>query len=151
MSNLENDEQSHLDGESIVPDARAGFWRRVASFLVDQALLVSINLLLRTSLAEAGDALALAIIASYYTLLVGSRRGQTLGMAVMRIRVLSTAGPGSLGYGRAFVRWIGGYISASALGLGFLWMLWDKEKQCWHDKLASDVVVPVSALSEKTL
>jgi uncharacterized RDD family membrane protein YckC len=151
MSNLENDEQSHLEGESIVPDARAGFWRRVASLLVDQALLVSINLLLRTSLAEAGDALALAIIASYYTLLVGSRRGQTLGMAVMRIRVLSTTGPGSLGYGRAFVRWIGEYISASALGLGFLWMLWDKEKQCWHDKLASDVVVPVSALSEKTL
>jgi len=29
--------------------------------------------------------------------------------------------------------------------LGFFWMLWDKEKQCWHDKLASDVVVPVSA------
>jgi hypothetical protein len=83
MSNLENDEQSHLDGESIVPDARAGFWRRVASFLVDQALLVSINLLLRTSLAEAGDALALAIIASYYTLLVGSRRGQTLYGALL--------------------------------------------------------------------
>ena len=29
--------------------------------------------------------------------------------------------------------------------LGFFWMLWDKEKQCWHDKFASDVVVPVSA------
>jgi hypothetical protein len=22
-------------------------------------------------------------------------------------------------------------------------MLWDKEKQCWHDKAANDVVVPV--------
>jgi hypothetical protein len=24
-------------------------------------------------------------------------------------------------------------------------MLWDKEKQTWHDKLANDVVVPVDA------
>jgi len=29
--------------------------------------------------------------------------------------------------------------------LGYLWMLWDSEKQCWHDKFAGDVVVPVSA------
>jgi hypothetical protein len=24
-------------------------------------------------------------------------------------------------------------------------MLWDKEKQCWHDKVANDVVVPANA------
>jgi uncharacterized RDD family membrane protein YckC len=29
--------------------------------------------------------------------------------------------------------------------LGYLWMLWDKEKQTWHDKLATTVVVPTSA------
>jgi len=29
--------------------------------------------------------------------------------------------------------------------LGFFWVLWDTEKQCWDDKLASDVVGPVSA------
>jgi uncharacterized RDD family membrane protein YckC len=149
MSNSATDEHIAGDGERIVPGVRAGFWTRSASFTVDQALLISVNLLLRSFLAEVGDALALAVIVSYYTVLVGSSRGQTLGMAVMRIRVLSTTDSGSLGYGRAFVRWIGGYISAAALGLGFLWMLWDKEKQCWHDKLASDVVVPVSALSEQ--
>ena len=26
--------------------------------------------------------------------------------------------------------------------LGYLWMLWDSEKQCWHDKAANDVVIP---------
>ena len=26
-------------------------------------------------------------------------------------------------------------------------MLWDKEKQCWHDKMANDVVVPVDGVS----
>ena len=24
-------------------------------------------------------------------------------------------------------------------------MLWDREKQCWHDKFANDAVVPTSA------
>ena len=35
----------------------------------------------------------------------------------------------------------GGIVSAIPLFLGYFWMLWDKEKQCWHDKIASDVVV----------
>ncbi len=29
--------------------------------------------------------------------------------------------------------------------LGYLWMLWDPEKQTWHDKLATTVVVPADA------
>ena len=29
--------------------------------------------------------------------------------------------------------------------LGYLWMLWDYEKQTWHDKVADDVVVPADA------
>jgi uncharacterized RDD family membrane protein YckC len=31
------------------------------------------------------------------------------------------------------------------LYLGYFWMLWDREAQTWHDKLASTVVVPISA------
>jgi uncharacterized RDD family membrane protein YckC len=26
--------------------------------------------------------------------------------------------------------------------LGYSWMLWDSEKQTWHDKAANSVVVP---------
>ena len=28
--------------------------------------------------------------------------------------------------------------------LGYFWMLWDSEKQTWHDKMAITVVVPTS-------
>ena len=48
-----------------------------------------------------------------------------------------------IGYPRAFVRQIVKIISALVFFLGYFWMLWDKEKQCWHDKAANDVVVPV--------
>jgi hypothetical protein len=36
-------------------------------------------------------------------------------------------------------------LRAIACLLGYFWMLWDKEKQTWHDKFANDVVVPESA------
>ncbi len=36
---------------------------------------------------------------------------------------------------------IGKFISSLVLGLGFLWIVLDKEKQGWHDKLMSTYVV----------
>ena len=40
---------------------------------------------------------------------------------------------------------MGRILSGLAVGLGYRWMLWQREKQCWHDTLAGDVVVPESA------
>ena len=39
---------------------------------------------------------------------------------------------------------LGRLVSAIVFYIGYLWMLWDKEKQCWHDKFAGDLVVPVT-------
>jgi uncharacterized RDD family membrane protein YckC len=60
------------------------------------------------------------------------------------IRVLGLDTGGSIGYGRAFLRWVMSIVSAIVLLIGYLWMLWDREKQCWHDKVANAVVVPVA-------
>jgi uncharacterized RDD family membrane protein YckC len=35
-------------------------------------------------------------------------------------------------------------VSAIVFLLGYLWMLWDPEKQTWHDKAAGSVVVPTA-------
>jgi uncharacterized RDD family membrane protein YckC len=125
---------------------RAGFWRRFAGSLIDAIILGVIGTILQIAVKGAGGS-ALSFIAGllYFTLFVGGSRGQTPGMSALGIRVISYDGGGTIGYGRAVIRFIGGYLSAIVIFLGFLWMLWDKEKQCWHDKLASDVVVPVSA------
>jgi uncharacterized RDD family membrane protein YckC len=124
---------------------RAGFWRRFAAAILDGIILAVVAVILRVALKGAGPALSLLVGMAYFTYFVGRARGQTPGMSAMGIRVISFDGSGAIGYGRAFIRWIGGYLSALVIFLGYLWMLWDKEKQCWHDKLASDVVVPVSA------
>jgi uncharacterized RDD family membrane protein YckC len=75
----------------------------------------------------------------------GSPSGQTYGKKWMGIRVIDFNTGGPIGYGRATIRMIGRYISGFLCYLGYFWMLWDKEKQCWHDKMANDVVVPTSA------
>lgn len=125
---------------------RAGFWRRFFGGLVDAIILGLVSLILRVILKGAGGSvLVLLVEIAYFTLLVGSPRGQTLGQQALGIRVISFDTGGSIGYSRAFIRWIGGILSAICLLLGYLWMLWDDERQCWHDKLAGDVVVPVSA------
>ncbi len=125
---------------------RAGFWRRFGGTIIDGIIVAVVGVILRIALkGAAGSALSILVALAYFTLFVGAKRGQTPGMSAVGIRVISFDGSGAIGYGRAFIRWIGGYLSAIPIFLGFFWMLWDKEKQCWHDKLASDVVVPVSA------
>ena len=90
------------------------------------------------------DAVGIAYNGAYLTYFEGSPSGQTVGKKAMGIRVIDFRTGGSIGHGRAFIRWIGRYVSAIPCLLGYFWMLWDKEKQTWHDKLATTVVVPVS-------
>jgi uncharacterized RDD family membrane protein YckC len=124
---------------------RAGFWRRFAGSFVDGIIILVVDIVLRVISKGAASGLSLLVSLIYFTAFVGSARGQTPGMSALGIRVISFDGSGSIGYGRAFIRWIGGLLSTIVIFLGFFWMLWDKEKQCWHDKMAGDVVVPVSA------
>ena len=46
-----------------------------------------------------------------------------------------------LGIGACIIRYVGTIISAIPLCLGYLWIIWDAEKQGWHDKLANTRVV----------
>ena len=52
---------------------------------------------------------------------------------------------GRVDYGRAFIRYLVGIVSQLPCYLGYFWMLWDPEKQTWHDKASKTYVVPTSA------
>jgi uncharacterized RDD family membrane protein YckC len=123
---------------------RAGFWRRFAGLIIDAILLGIVDGILRAIVGYgASVGLGFVVAAVYFTVLIGSNRGQSVGQMALGIRVIDFNNGGPIGYGRAFIRWIVSYISFVVFFLGYLWMLWDKEKQCWHDKAANDVVVPV--------
>ena len=70
------------------------------------------------------------------------RSGQTWGRRITGIHVVRNRTGEPIGFGRALGRQLFGFtISRVALALGYLWMLWDEERQTWHDKLADTVVV----------
>jgi uncharacterized RDD family membrane protein YckC len=89
--------------------------------------------------------LSIALPLAYYTYFEGGDTGQTIGKRAMSIRVVRQHDGRPIGWGAAVGRYFGRILSGIACFLGYLWMLWDPEKQTWHDKLTSTVVVPVSA------
>jgi uncharacterized RDD family membrane protein YckC len=130
-------------GAVALTSARAGFWRRFAAAFIDGILLGIVSFILKAILGTTGSGLTLLIGIVYYTYFHGST-GQTPGDAALSIRIVDKDGGGSIGYGRAFVRWLVSIVSGLVLLLGYLWMLWDGEKQTWHDKAANSVVVPAN-------
>ena len=129
---------------------RAGFWSRFAALLLDGFIVAIVPLIVIFIGAGANSSGLLAL--GYLLLILGAiayeiyfigATGQTLGKRALGIRVIDFNTGGSIGYGRATIRWIGRIVSGFLCYLGYFWMLWDKEKQCWHDKMANDVVVPV--------
>jgi uncharacterized RDD family membrane protein YckC len=127
---------------------RAGFWQRFFALFLDSILIAIVNVILGLILKGAPAAyyvVSVIVDWGYYTALEGGPRGQTLGMRALGIRVIDYSQGGSIGYGRALIRQVVKLLSGFVILLGYFWMLWDREKQCWHDKAANDVVVPVLA------
>jgi uncharacterized RDD family membrane protein YckC len=124
---------------------RAGFWIRFGAALIDGIGFTIISFALRAAIGAAGSIVAIVIAIAYFSYFEGSPSGQTIGKKLVGIRVIDFNTGGPIGYGRAAVRYVARILSAIVIFIGYLWMLWDPEKQTWHDKLSGSVVVPVSA------
>ena len=125
---------------------RAGFFTRLGAALVDGVLLGVVGVVINLIVGQtAGGLVGLVIGIAYFGYLEGSASGQTIGKRALGIRVIDFNTGGPIGFGRAVVRYFGRIVSFIPCLLGYFWMLWDKERQCWHDKFATDVVVPVTS------
>ena len=125
---------------------RAGFGIRLVAALIDGILLGVIGAIITAIFRPAiGTVLQLVLGLAYYSYLEGSPSGQTIGKKAMNIRVIDFTTGGAIGTTRGLIRYLGRLLSSIPCGLGYFWMLWDSEKQTWHDKIATTVVVPTSA------
>jgi uncharacterized RDD family membrane protein YckC len=123
---------------------RASFGRRLVAALVDGILLGIVSGIALAALSPAAaQGVNLLIGLAYFGYFEGSGSGQTVGKRALGIRVIDFNTGGPIGFGRGLLRYLGKLVSGFVLLLGYLWMLWDKEKQTWHDKIATTVVVPV--------
>ena len=137
-----------MEGQSEgASGARASFFQRLGAYLVDVILLAIVQGIVWAVSGNQNLASLVGLVVglAYFTYLEGGETGQTLGKRALGIRVIDFAGGGPIGYPRALLRYVGRIVSSLVCLLGYLWMIWDKEKQTWHDKFATTVVVPVSS------
>jgi uncharacterized RDD family membrane protein YckC len=65
--------------------------------------------------------------------------GQTLGMRAWKIKILTKDGK-PIDWRQASLRFFSALLSWLIFGLGFWWILFDKQKRGWHDRLSETAV-----------
>lgn len=143
----------------------ASFHKRLVAFQIDTLLyqVVFLYVLLIMVVATPWDAASagatiasLSITANFiyfglgflysflYLPITTSRMGATFGKYIVGIQVQKTDSGKQISYLRALLRCtIGYFLSEIVFLLGFIWILFDKQKQGWHDKIAGTQVVVV--------
>lgn len=123
----------------------AGFVVRVAATFIDSVIiaLIWIVIVLTTVLAIVAPLVGWV----YYVLSDVKMSGQTFGKKFFKIKVVAD-GAQNIDWATAIMREVvGRFFSGLVFGLGFFWIIWDKEKQGWLDKIAKTHVVHVEDLS----
>jgi uncharacterized RDD family membrane protein YckC len=75
-----------------------------------------------------------------YVRWIGKKGGGPLALRI-GVKVVDFRTGNVIGIPRAIGRFFGQFISSWIFYLGYLWMLWDKDKQTWHDKMVNSVVI----------
>lgn len=115
---------------------RAGFWIRMAALVID---LILVGLI--AAFMTGGSKLGLVGLAAYGAVM-WKIKGSTIGGIICSLRVVRIDDR-PIDWGTAIVRALGCFLSLVVLGLGFIWVAFDDDKQSWHDKIAGTTVVRV--------
>ena len=137
---------------------KAGFWIRFVAYLIDSLILGAVQFGIGLALGFAGgamsgfggdDSFAMGMVTWLCGMVIGityavfftGYNGQTPGKMAMRIQVIRTDGT-PMSYMRAFLREVvGKFASALILGIGYLMVGFDRNKQGLHDKIADTFVI----------
>jgi uncharacterized RDD family membrane protein YckC len=156
-------------GQPGVPDLPYANWGyRLASFIVDSLIngipatigSAIINLGTTTTVNDAGvvemtppsagaviiglllTALSVAIFV-WNTCLRQGRTGQSFGKQLAGTKLISAKTGQPIGGGMAFVRYICHIFDALPCYIGYLWPIWDRQRQTFADKIVSTYVIRV--------
>jgi uncharacterized RDD family membrane protein YckC len=126
----------------------AGLGSRLLAQVIDLFWLLPLSILLGVVAdfanggeMSAGGELMANLIGALIVLLFWTERQATPGKMVLGLRIVDAATGGTPTIGRLTLRYVGYLVSALPLGLGYLWALWDRQRQGWHDKMAGTLVV----------
>jgi len=120
---------------------------RIVGGLIDVVILIVVlaivDAILRGNHGFAG-LINLVLIVAYFAYFWSSR-GQSIGMMPFgfKVRDVATGQYPTMGKAalRGFIWWLEVYFTICIIGaIGWLWQLWDPQKQAIHDKIAGTIV-----------
>lgn len=131
--------------------ATASLWRRLAAAIYDLLVVIAILMVLTglVVLARAGSPFDPRSVWFRLLLIVGwwayfawswTHGGQTLGMRAWRLALVGRDGT-AVSLWQATLRFAAAWLSTAAAGLGFLWVLVDRQRLAWHDRLSETLLV----------
>lgn len=136
--------------------ASPGLPRRLAAMFYDAWLILALWLLGATADALIRSALDIGTSGTHLPLqayLLASpflfygwfwtHGGQTLGMRAWRLRLLDIDGR-PVTWRHALIRVAGAQVSLLVVGLGYLWVLFDRDGLAWHDRWSKTRLVMLS-------
>jgi uncharacterized RDD family membrane protein YckC len=143
-------------------DVLASFTSRAASHLIDVVAIPVAVLVVTIALVRTRHPLAAATVflfgAVVFVLFLlwnsgyrQGRTGQSLGRRAQGTRLVGAATGRPIGVGRAVVRLVAHLLDLLPFGVGYLWPLWDEQRQTFADKVCSTVVVVADRSSGGTM
>lgn len=129
--------------------------RRYFAVIIDAFILGFVNSLVSVSFAFVDkDYQVFSIFVSLllqilYPVITVWKNGATFGKQILGLRIIGVDGKPPTLVQAILRETIGKFISSIVLGLGYLWALWDKDWQAWHDKIAHTYVVTKTPNSGK--
>lgn len=114
---------------------RAGFWIRMGALFID-LLLVGV------AFGPIFSHYALLILALYGAVM-WKFKGTTIGGIICGLKIVRLD-ERPIDWPTAVVRALSCFLSLIAVGLGFVWVAFDPQRQAWHDKIAGTIVVRTS-------
>ncbi len=124
-----------------------GLLRRLGAMAYDALLLLALLMMLSYPYVwlTAGDKPGLIIKTAYQLYLLAicfffyggfwTHGGQTLGLRTWRLKLVRNDGR-QITWMLALKRFAYAWLSLLCLGLGFLWVMYDRDKLAWHDRLS---------------
>lgn len=147
----------------MTPDLPApGFLRRLGAMSYDTLLLLALLMMLSYPYVwlTGGDKPGLIVKTAYQFYLLAIcfffyagfwvRGGQTLGLRSWRLKLVTKDG-GPVSWAMALKRFAYAWVSLLCLGLGFLWIIFDRDRLAWHDRWAGTRLIRLPKQPEKNV
>lgn len=151
-----------MNHQHRVTQPKPGLARRLIAIVYDSFLIFALLLLASATVTlpvgllageQAAARLAtnplfrlwLSLIPLLFYLWFWTHGGETLGMRAWRLKIIKEDGA-PLGVSDALIRLFAACLSLLLLGLGFLWMLIDRDRLTWHDRISKTHLILIKKI-----